>query len=290
MSRMIDPDGSLWLVGLIAFLATALAFLSITAAIRHAGASYRRGFHQMLERELPRLHLFVDARRLMWLHLTGMAGLSLVAVVVTGSEAAGLAVMIGGALVPRLTLEWLARRRLAQLRKQMPDMMALLAAGLRAGAALSAVLPRAADDLAAPMRDELRLLERERRLGATLDQALARLELRIPLEETKLLVSVLRLGAQAGGGIATALDAQAMLLRRRLLLESKIGALTAQARLQAWVMGLLPFGVLAAMVWIDPSLAALYFDTPVGWALLATVAMLQLAGGWSILRMVRIRF
>ncbi len=272
----------------LGFAAGTFAFAGTVRLLVWLGNRYQHRFGSAIDRELARLHLFVDARRLMWAHLCLVAMLAVIATALTGRPWFALAVVMVAALMPRLALLFLARRRLERFRHQLPDAMAMLAGGLRAGLGLGAVLPQAAERLSSPVRDELRMIERQRRLGATLEQALAGLEHRIPLEETRLLVSVLATGARAGGSMASTLDAQAALLRRRLLLEGKIRALTAQARLQAWVMAALPFGVLAAMIWLDPSIGALYFDTAVGRAVLLTVLVLQLAGAWTIVRLVAI--
>ncbi|MEZ5660984.1 MAG: type II secretion system F family protein [Burkholderiaceae bacterium] len=282
------PDPSR-LAAAFVFVACALAFIGLYLVIGWLAARYRDRFGRALDTELARLHLFIDSRRLMWAHLGGVAALAIATGIIAERLWLAALIVLFGAALPRLLLGWLARRRREHFRRQLPDTMAMLAGGLRAGLGLGAVMPEIADRMPAPVRDELRLIDRQRRLGATLEQALAQLEQRIPLEETRLLVSVLRLGARSGASMGDTLDAQAALLRRRLLLEGKIRALTAQARLQAWVMGLLPFGVLAAMLAMDGSLASLYFDTFEGRLLLAGVVLLQITGGWSIMRLVAIR-
>ncbi|MEZ5652441.1 MAG: type II secretion system F family protein [Burkholderiaceae bacterium] len=282
------PDTRM-LAALSVFIGCTVAFVALVQLLVWLAGRYQSHFGQVLDVELARLHLFVDSRRLMWAHLGLVAAFAVVVVITAGRLWLGALVVLFGAALPRLVLGMLARRRRDRFRRQLPDTMAMLAGGLRAGLGLGAVLPDIADRMPAPVRDELRMIERQRRLGATLETALAQLEQRMPLEETRLLVSVLRLGARSGASMSDTLDAQAGLLRRRLLLEGKIHALTAQGRMQGWVMGLLPFVVLVAMLGLDPSLVPLYFDTNAGRLLLVTVVLMQLAGGVSIMRLVAIR-
>ena len=190
--------------------------------------------------------------------------------------------------LPRIALRWMRRRRMQAFREQMPEILSLLAGSLRAGAGLSSAMADLADQLQAPARQELAMVLREQRMGSTLDRALAGLERRMPFDDTVLMVSALRLGLRAGGGMAATLDTLAEAMRTRLTLEGKIRALTAQGRLQAWVMGLLPLAVLAATLLIDPGLADLYFRTLAGWAVLAGVAVLQAIGALWISRLVAI--
>jgi tight adherence protein B len=103
------------------------------------------------------------------------------------------------------------------------------------------------------------------------------------------MVGALRIGARAGGNVASTLDALADAMRSKLVLEAKIRALTAQGKLQAWVMGLLPFVVLGAMLLIDPTLFDAYFGSVLGWSVIGLVALLQIVGGLLIRHTVNIQ-
>src|SRR5690606_34141176 len=115
-----------------------------------------------------------------------------------------------------------------------------------------------------------------------------RLGRRMPLEETALFGSALRIGAEAGGSIAATLESLADATRRKLAIEGKIRALTAQGRLQAWVMAALP-GVLAALLFaVDPVAMQPLVDTWQGWVVSAGVVALQVVGVVLIRRIVSI--
>ena len=202
--------------------------------------------------------------------------------------APALAVAVLLAVVPKLVLRLLRKRRIQDFRMQMPEILSLLSVSLKAGAALNTALSEIGEQLPAPARQEITMVLREQRMGRSLDSALGALETRMPVEETMLLVSALRLGLRSGGSLAQTLAGLSTAMRRRLMLEGKVRALTAQGRMQAWVMGLLPFGVLAALLLLQPELADLYFATREGLAVLSLVCVLQLIGGWLVARMVAI--
>ncbi len=88
--------------------------------------------------------------------------------------------------------------------------------------------------------------------------------------------------------MAATLESLAEAMRRKLAIEGKIRALTAQGRLQAWVMGALP-GVLAVLLFlVEPVAMRALVDTWQGWVVSATVLALQAMGVAMIRRIVAI--
>lgn len=129
---------------------------------------------------------------------------------------------------------------------------------------------------------------REQRLGASLAESLAGLQRRVRVEETALFASAIQIGSESGGNVADALESLADATRRKLALEGKIRALTAQGRLQAWVMTLLPAAIAALLTAFDPeSMRPLVADWR-GWIVCTGVALMQIAGFLTIRRMVAI--
>ena len=170
----------------------------------------------------------------------------------------------------------------------MPDLLMLVAGALRAGNGLAQALSGAASVIAAPSRQELGLMLREQRLGASLDDSLAGLQRRVRVEETALFASALRIGTEAGGNVADALESLADATRRKLAIEGKIRALTAQGRLQAWVMGMLPAALAALLALFDPEAMRPLVADWRGWLVCLAVVAMQIAGFLTIRRLVAI--
>lgn len=278
----------LWPV-LAAVFAAASAMLALGSALAGRYArQHRQRFERGVAARMREAFLFIDTARL--LALQHLAAIVLTALVWWSSghwQLAVAAAMAIGAL-PGLVLRQLRRQRREAFRQQIPDLLMLVAGGLRAGSGLGQALTQAGAGINAPARQELGLLLREQRLGVSLDQALASLARRMPIEETTLLASALRIGAEAGGSMAGTLESLAEATRRKLAIEGKIRALTAQGRLQAWVMGALP-AVLAVLLFaIDPLAMSALLDTWQGWAVCAGVAVLQVVGMLMIRRIVAI--
>jgi tight adherence protein B len=289
MSQWLQP--ALWQPTLLAAcigVAVVCAVLLVGCQLAQAWPAYRRHFLHGVTRQLQRAHLYVDASRLLTLNIALAGALTLAVLLTTGSVLPACACALACGLLPRLVLWWLRHRRSSALRQQLPDIVMLLAGGLRAGMSLNQSLSQAAAEVSAPFRQELELMLREQRLGASFEAALAGLERRVPLEETLLLCAALRISRHTGGHLAQTLEALADALRRKIALEGKIRSLTAQGRLQGWAMGLLPAVCALALALIEPEAMAMLVTTPLGWVTCAVLLLMQALGIHGLRRIVSI--
>ncbi|WP_202109662.1 type II secretion system F family protein [Bordetella sp. 02P26C-1] len=258
--------------------------LSLGPALRRYREVYTRQTHVTLEE----LFLFVDDDHL-WLGtlmLALMAGGLIFAC--TGSFLAMGVIVLGTFQVPRLGTRWLRRRRLFRYERDLPAALQALAASLRCGLSLPAALRHLLDYSEAPITQEFGLLLREHRVGVPFDTALQHLGERVPSEANILLVAALRVASQTGGALAETLERLAVTLREHQRMQDKVRTLTAQGRLQAWIVGALPLLLLVALSYLDPDAMHQMWTTTAGWITLAVVATLELAGIWLIRRIVTI--
>lgn len=277
-----------WLSVMAIGVSGAVSWLLLARALARLWPSYRRRFTAEVERQLNRAYLYVDASRLLSLQLVWVVLAAGTAVWLAGGVWAGAVVAIAAGIAPRALLWLVRRRRLDHLRSQLPDLAMLLGGGLRAGLSLNQSIHQAAAELPNPIRQELELLLREQRLGAGFDGALQGLERRVPIEEMQLICAALRISRQTGGHLADTLDALADALRRKIALEGKIRALTAQGRLQGWAMGLLPLLCALALALIEPQAMGLLLTTPIGWLTTTGLVAMQGLGVYFLRRIVSI--
>lgn len=279
---------SIDLIVAVAFVAGLAGFVAIATALPPLLGRYRRRFASGVDRDLGRAFVFVDAGRLLLAHLALVALMTTLVAWSTGAVAAAVAVAIALAALPRLAIFVLRRRRRQRFRLQVPELVDLIAGGLRAGHSLVMVTAELADRMQPPASQELALMQRQQRMGMRFEEALAGLARRMPLEETILLVTALRLGANAGGDMAQTLESLAGAVRRKLALEGKVRALTAQGRLQAWVMGLLPFAMLALLALVEPGMVDALLGTTAGLAVCGFVLVSEALGIALIRRIVTV--
>ncbi len=261
-------------------------------ALVDIGTSLLQAWRERFTREtgfhLRELFLFVDPARLYVLNITFMLLGALTAWLLSGSLLMALAAAIMLALSPRAVLRWLRARRVEHIEQQLPDALQMLAGTARAGLSLPAALRQVSAELAAPLQQELRLVQHEQRLGVSLDDALENLARRVPAQPVKLMVSAMRIANETGGGLAETLERTATTLRSQHAMELKILALTAQGKLQAWVVGLLPVFLLWVLSRMEPDAMSQLWTTQLGWGVLAAVLIMEVIGVLLIRRIVAI--
>jgi tight adherence protein B len=121
-----------------------------------------------------------------------------------------------------------------------------IAAGLRGGLSLWQALELVPRHQPRPVAQEFALVLRQQRLGLPLEEALQGLAARTGLHDVRMLVATLGIARDLGGGLAEVLERLAESVRRRVAMEDRIEALTAQGRMQGAIVGALPVLVAAS--------------------------------------------
>lgn len=198
-----------------------------------------------------------------------------------------LLLTLGLAGLPSLLALHRRRRRLARMEAQLPDALDLLCGALRAGHALPSALRLVADDTEAPLADEFRILVDEVGYGASLADALRRLALRNPGGDIGCFVVAVLIQRDTGGNLTELLAGIAALVRERQKLRGQVRVHTAEARLSAWILGLLPFVLAAGLHLAHPQFMSLLWTDEAGRSLLLTALAMLVAGVWWMRALVR---
>jgi tight adherence protein B len=270
--------------GIVAVSAALLAWFIVEVGTSTL-ARYRASFTERARFQVQEFFLFIDPRSLFAANLAVMGLGAAIVWIVTGSLLMAMAAIAVLAMLPRGLYGWMRRRRLRTFEAQLPDALMMISGGLRAGVGLSSAIQQLVAESAAPINQEFTLLLREQRLGVTLEQSLNNLSRRVP---TTLVVSAMRIAGETGGGLAETLERTAHTVRSRLQMEGKIDALTAQGRLQAWVVGLLPVVLMLVLDKMEPEAMSLMWHTRAGWATLAVIALFEAMGIYVIRKIIAI--
>lgn len=241
-----------------------------------------------LSKRLEDFHIFIGPGPVRWIIVAALLMAALLTLFVFRSlwvfPACAAAVLFGLFWLMRIRLH----RRLKEIRYQLPGVIELVATSLRAGLSIRAALLQVARQSARPISQELAILERMQRIGIPLDSALGQWAKRLPIDEVGLLAFAIGVSAASGGNLSESLDRLASSFRQRLILEEKVDALTAQGRLQAWVMVALPFLLAMALSVIDPASMAPLWSSGRGHAVLGVIVALELLGLFWIRRLIRL--
>ena len=192
-------------------------------------------------------------------------------------------------IYPVLRLLAARRRRLLMLDQQLPDALDLMGRALRAGHAFSAALDMVGTESREPIAGEFRTTFDEINFGIPQPEALLNLATRVPSADLGYFVIAVLLQRETGGNLAELLGNLSALIRARFKLFGTIRTLSAEGRLSARILSVLPFIAAGAMNIINPKLMSVLWTDPVGLKLIyAALAMIVLGIFW-MWRIVRIR-
>ncbi len=193
-----------------------------------------------------------------------------------------------GLALPKLLLWWLRKRRNERFDHQLVEALSNLGNSLKAGFSLPQGMALLAQEMDNPMRQEIALAVREMQLGVSMEEALQHLNERMPGEQLDLIVTSILISREVGGDLTEVFDNIGATIRERHRIEGKIKALSAQGKLQGFVICAIPPLFAVALSYLAPTLIRPLYTTLLGWMLMALVVVLMSAGIYTIYRIVAI--
>ena len=194
-----------------------------------------------------------------------------------GPVLAVVACVGGGASEPFLRAR-AARNRDRRVTEQLPDMMRALAAAVRAGRSIPQALEAARDEMAGPLRAALDEAVARLSVGATLTESLSVFAAAAATDDAALVVETLIIGRAAGANLPLILDVAVESLAERDRIARDRRATSAQAKMSALVVGLMPLAFFAMIGSGARDQVHVLFGDPIGWVLLTGGVLLE-AGG-----------
>ncbi len=190
---------------------------------------------------------------------------------------------------PLLYIRRKRAKRLGQVEEQLPEALDYLGRALVAGHSLPMSLELLADEIGAPLSVELRKTVDEYNLGLSMSEALRNLGQRLPSVDIQFFVSAVLTQSRTGGNLHELLEGLAETIRERSSLKGKVRALTANGRMTASILSLMPLLVGGLMILVNPFHFALLLAHPLGKTLLFVALAAQIAAYFVIRKIVDIR-
>jgi tight adherence protein B len=274
----------IYVILLLVFAATGIAFYFLYQPVREA--MQRNIFRQQahVTHELEEMFIFISVdnlQKIKWSLAMVVAGIGLVLTWGAKPPAPMIAAALLGLVAywgPEIYIIYLRRKRRAAFSEQLIDALVLMSNGLRSGFTLQQAIDMLIEEMPAPISQEFELVRREFRLGVDLDVALKNCVNRTKDEDLGLVVTAIQITRQLGGNLAEVFDRIVAMVRDRKILAGKAEALTAEGKMQATVVGLLPYGFLFAMIKVNPEMMRLMWTTFPGLMALLAVIFLDTVG------------
>lgn len=144
-----------------------------------------------------------------------------------------------GAVLPSFVISEMDKRRRKKFVLQLVDGLMIMNSCLKGGLTLTQSFEVLSDETTPPLSHEISLLNREIKVGVTLEEALLRLEKRMPSEEMTLIMSAILVARETGGDLTKVFSRLVETIRDRIKLRELVTTLTLQARLQSVIISLL---------------------------------------------------
>jgi tight adherence protein B len=246
-----------------------------------------KGVLEWVERKLDEARLPIRAAEAAFFAAAFAFLLALLTFFLKGPVMAVIA-FAAGLGIPAAVVSFLGWNRKRKFLRQLPAMLQLLASSLRAGYALLQGCEAVAREIEDPMGAELRRVLAEARLGRSLDDALEEMALRMNSDDFSWVVMAISIQRNVGGNLAELLDTVADTMQARTRLRREVKALTAEGRMSAIMLVIMPPALMLAMKFLSPGYLTPLFTQSAGKIMLGTGAFLMVAGWFWMQKMIKV--
>lgn len=214
---------------------------------------------------------------------------AVVALVLSRNVPATIAAAVVVAVLPLAKLIYDRNRRLQLFEQQLPDALDLMGRSLRAGSPLLQSLKFVAQEMKPPVAEDFEITWSHVNYGVSLKAALLDMVERTPSLSLRALVTAILVQRETGGNLAEILDKISGVLRARARFERKVRTLTAEGRISAWVLAIVPFALAGGLAITSPTYLPMLFEDPAGRRLIIGAILLGAVGIFWISRVIRVR-
>jgi tight adherence protein B len=200
------------------------------------------------------------------------------------------AFLMGGLVAAAIWIfvAWRAYRRRNAFTEQLGDCLTTVANALRAGYSFPQAVEVVAKEMEPPISDEFAQVSREVSMGVPLEAALEAMGRRVGSADLDLMITSVLIQREVGGNLAQILDNIGDTIQERIRMKREIYALTAQGRLSAWVLIVLPFVMALFMYIFKPEHIMVLIDDPLGRTAMFVSLFLEVIGYIVIQKIVHI--
>lgn len=247
-------------------------------------------FTKRVETELDKADILLRVEEFIGMNICVAIGGGLLVLLFTNNTTFALLGFLLGAFLPGLFVYRQKLKRAEMLSEEIGESLTGMSNSLRAGYSFQQAMDLIAKETQGPLGKEYRRTLREINLGVTTDQALQNLVKRVNNEDMELMISTVLIQRSIGGNLAEIFDKIAETIRQRIRMKGEIRVLTAQGRFSSWVLGVMPIFLLVVISMMNPDYIKMFFETPLGWGLLAYAAVSEVIGFILIKKVTNIEF
>lgn len=194
-----------------------------------------------------------------------------------------------GFSLPQIVLKGLYAKRCKLFEEQLVGALLMLSSALKSGRNLEQSLEMVEKGMPSPISEEFRWVLQERKLGVSMEQALANLAERVESEDLNLVITAILFQKETGGNLIELFKQIIYTVDERKRVQGKLRVLTAHVRFEGYIISVLPFVLILLMAIFAPSYMKVFIVDRIGQALIAVVLILQLIGVMAMRKIISIK-
>ena len=179
-------------------------------------------------------------------------------------------------------------RRIAKFEEQLPEALDVIKRALKAGHPFTQCLKLVAEDMDPPIAGEFDYVFAEINYGSDLRASLLGFLERTPSVSAMAFVTAVLVQKETGGNLAETIERITSVIRGRFKLARQVRTLSAEGRLSAWILSLVPLALFAVISLTTPGYLPTLLKDPRGPPLIIGACVLAVAGMFWIRRIIRI--
>jgi tight adherence protein B len=195
---------------------------------------------------------------------------------------------IAAGYVPFLKISRDRGVRMGRIEEQLPDAVDVMRRALQAGHPFNAALRLVSEDMEEPIAREFELTFADMNYGNDVRRAMLGLLARVPSVTVMSLVTSVLVQRETGGNLAEILEQIAKVVRGRFRFQRRVKTLSAEGRMSAWVLAMVPLILFAAMWFVNPDYLPMLLEDPTGQKLAGFAFVWGAIGIYFISRIIRI--
>lgn len=208
--------------------------------------------------------------------------------ILTRNALLALLLAIALASLPMFYVRSKKKQRMARFEKQLPEALGLIARALRAGHAFTSGMKLASEEFRDPLGPEFEETLDEINFGVSVANALKNLSRRVDCPDLNFFVVSVIIQRETGGNLAEIIEGLAHLIRERFKFRGKVRVLSAEGRLSATILLVLPFVLFAGIFIANPKYISTLIDDPVGRYLMGVSGFMMIIGTFLIKRIIKV--
>ena len=178
--------------------------------------------------------------------------------------------------------------RIQVFEEQLPDAIDMVKRALRAGHPFSGAIKLVADEMDDPVAGEFGTTFADINYGNDSRRAMLGLLQRVPSVTVMALVTSVLVQRETGGNLAEILERISAVIRGRFKLQRKVKTLSAEGRMSAWILALVPL-VLFAVIWVTtPDYLPMLLEDEIGKKMIIYGTVSSIVGIFWIKKIIRI--